>query len=98
MPSVVFDMDSKYFTDGLKTVAAKWADEDRAGEHSPNEQRAWAIGYYAGSVHNARLERERIIKLLDEMLADNWDWTADCTCDGCIRINKMFALIKGEQK
>jgi hypothetical protein len=41
-------------------------------------------------------ERERIIALLNEMLADNWDWAEDCDCDGCIRINKMFALIKGE--
>jgi len=41
-------------------------------------------------------ERERIIGLLNEMLADNWDWAEDCDCDGCIRINKMFALIKGK--
>ena len=41
-------------------------------------------------------ERERIIALLNDMLADNWDWAEDCDCDGCIRINKMFALIKGE--
>jgi hypothetical protein len=39
---------------------------------------------------------ERIIALLNEMLADNWDWAEDCDCDGCIRINKMFALIKAE--
>jgi hypothetical protein len=41
-------------------------------------------------------EQERIIALLNEMLADNWDWAEDCDCDGCIRINKMFALIKAE--
>jgi len=46
--------------------------------------------------HARRRERERIIGLLNEMLADNWDWAEDCDCDGCIRINKMFALIKGK--
>lgn len=51
---------------------------------------------YCDIEHATITERERIIALLNEMLADNWDWTEDCDCDGCIRINKMFALIKGE--
>lgn len=55
-------------------------------------------GLQEGADIGVREERERIIKLLDEMLADNWDWAADCDCEGCLRINKMFALIKGENK
>lgn len=63
------------------------------------EDRWEAFGDYDDDVkfnEGVMAERERIIALLNEMLADNWDWAEECDCDGCIRINKMFALIKGE--
>ena len=63
------------------------------------EDRWEAFGDYDDDVkfnEGVMAERERIIALLNEMLADNWEWAEDCDCDGCIRINKMFALIKGE--
>lgn len=75
----------------MNDITLRWADDDRAGKHTGQEQHAWGVGYMVGN----RIERERIIKLLEEIAQKN----AECVeCGHDVSAAGLIAELKGENK